>query len=64
MVSLNPLKNMQKNHPKEGTCIGRKLLHTVIKVNNSIFLSCFRFFSTSIFATFSTDLKSASNSAF
>jgi hypothetical protein len=39
MLSLNPLKEVQKNHKK---VLGTKLLHIVIKVNSSIFLSFFR----------------------
>ncbi len=52
-----------KNSPK--MVIGRKCLHSVTKVQNSIFLSLFLdIFSQEFLATFSTDSKSASNSSF
>jgi hypothetical protein len=46
MLSSSLLKRSKQNYPK---VIGRKLLHTVTKVKNSIFLSLFQFFADNFF---------------
>jgi hypothetical protein len=60
MLSLNPLNKVQKVH-------SQKVLHTVMKVKNSIFQFFCHFFVDNFlrmsFCIFSTDTKSASNSA-
>jgi hypothetical protein len=57
MLSLNPNKKCLTIQPKE--VIGRKLLHTVLKVKHPISGHLFvdNFFSLSLFATFFTDSK-------
>jgi hypothetical protein len=63
MLSWNPFKKVQNITQK---VTGQNLLHKVIKVKNSIFLSFIvdNFFHINFLATFSLDSKSASNSAF